>query len=64
MLEECGFRVGKDWADYPHLKKWFDGITARPAVVRGVAILADLRKPITGDTAREILFGNTQYQKR
>ena len=50
--------------DYPHLKKWFDTIAERPAVQRGVKVLADLRKPITDDKAREILFGGTQYQRR
>jgi GST-like protein len=50
--------------DYPHLKAWFDGIAARPAVQRGVKVLADLRQPITGDKEREILFGKTQYEKR
>jgi GSH-dependent disulfide-bond oxidoreductase len=55
---------GIDWADYPHLKRWFDLIAARPAVQRGVKVLAELREPITGDKAREILFGKTQYQKR
>ena len=55
---------GIDWSDYPHLKAWFDRIDARPAVQRGVKILSDLRRPITGDKARDILFGNAQYQKR
>ena len=55
---------GIDWADYPHLKKWFDLVGARPEVQRGVQVLADLRRPITGDKEREILFGSTQYQKR
>jgi len=55
---------GVDWADYPHLKKWFDAISARPAVVRGVQVLADLRKPLVDDKAREMMFGATQYQKR
>ena len=55
---------GIDWADYPHLKAWFDGIAARPAVQRGVQVLTDLRKPITDDKAREVLFGNTQYKSR
>ena len=50
--------------DYPHLKAWFDGIDARPAVKRGVAVLADRRKPLTGDKEREILFGKQQYAKR
>jgi GST-like protein len=55
---------GIDWADYPHLKQWFDTIAARPAVQRGVAVLADARKPITDDKSREVLFGKTQYEKR
>ena len=55
---------GIDWADHPRLKIWFDTIAARPAVQRGVAVLADARKPLTDDKAREALFGKTQYQKR
>ena len=50
--------------DYPHLKRWFDTVAARPAVQRGVKVLADLRKPITDDKAREVLFGQTQYARR
>ena len=50
--------------DYPHLEKWFNTIAQRPAVQRGVQVLADLRRPITGDKEREILFGKTQYQRR
>ncbi len=55
---------GIDWADHPRLKTWFDTIAARPAVQRGVAVLAEARKPITDDRSREVLFGQTQYQKR
>ena len=55
---------GIDWVDYPHLKGWFDEIAARPAVQRGVEVLADLRKPMTDDTARQALFGSAQYQRR
>jgi GSH-dependent disulfide-bond oxidoreductase len=54
---------GIDWADHPHLKGWFDRIAARPAVQRGVAVLAEARKPLTDDRARDVLFGNTQYKK-
>ena len=54
---------GIDWADYPHLKGWFDEIAARPAVVRGVAVLAGARKALTDDKARETLFGATQYKR-
>ena len=57
-------RQGVDIADYPHVKKWFDGIAARPAVQRGLQVLADLRKPVMDDKAKEMLFGATQYQKR
>ena len=55
---------GIDWADHPHLKVWFDKIAERPAVQRGVAVLADARKPLTDDKARDILFGKAQYEKR
>jgi len=55
---------GIDWNDFPHLKGWFDEIGGRPAVQRGVEVLADLRKPVTDDKARENLFGARQYQRR
>ena len=55
---------GIDWVDYPHLKGWFDEVAARPAVKRGVEVLASQRKPLDDDKAREALFGNTQYQAR
>jgi GSH-dependent disulfide-bond oxidoreductase len=55
---------GIEWADYPALKAWFDRVGARPAVQRGVAVLADARKPLTDDKARHALFGQGQYKKR
>ena len=55
---------GIELTDYPHLKKWFDGLETRPAVQRGCQVLADLRKPLTDDKTRDILFGKTQYEKR
>ena len=55
---------GIDWIDFPHLKGWFDEIAARPAVMRGVEVLAGLRKPFRDDKQREILFGKTQFQQR
>lgn len=55
---------GIDWADYPHLKVWFDCLEARPAVQRAVAVLADQRKPLTDEKARDILFGETQFKSR
>ncbi len=56
---------GVEIEEYPHLKRWFDGIAARPAVQRGVAVLADRRRP--GPRPKEemeILFGAKQYQRR
>ena len=50
--------------DYPHFKAWFEMIGERPAVKRGCEVLIALRKPLTDNTAREQLFGSTQYQKR
>ncbi|MDP1649551.1 MAG: glutathione S-transferase N-terminal domain-containing protein [Rubrivivax sp.] len=55
---------GITWDDHPHLKGWFDEIGARPAVKRGVEVLADKRRPLVDDTSRETLFGKTQYQQR
>jgi GSH-dependent disulfide-bond oxidoreductase len=55
---------GISWDDYPHLKGWFDEIAARPAVQRGVEVLAHLKKPLVDDKARENLFGSQQYQRR
>jgi GST-like protein len=54
---------GIDWDDYPHAKRWFDEIGERPAVKRGVEVLANMRKPLTDGKAREVLFGKTQYEK-
>ena len=55
---------GIDWADHPHLKVWFDRIAARPAVQKAVQVLADARKPLVDDKARQNLFGAAQYEKR
>jgi GST-like protein len=55
---------GVDLDEYPNVKRWFDTISARPAVQRGVQVLADRRRPITGQKEREILFGDKQYERR
>ena len=55
---------GIELADFPNVKRWFDSIDARPAVQRGVKVLADLRKPVMDDKAKDVLFGATQFQKR
>lgn len=55
---------GIDWADYPHLKVWFDRIAERPAVEKAVLVLADARKPLLDAKAKKALFGAAQYKKR
>ncbi|KDB10113.1 Glutathione S-transferase domain-containing protein [Burkholderia sp. lig30] len=47
----------------PNVKRWHEAIAARPAVQRGVEVLASLRQPLQDDRAREVLFGATQYAK-
>ena len=55
---------GVTLSDYPHLERWFHRIEERPAVQRGVKVLAELRKPFRDDKQREMLFGKTQYERR
>ena len=56
---------GQNLEDFPHLKRWFDAITARPAVIRGVAVLPEMRRPGPIQQAeREVLFGATQHARR
>jgi len=55
---------GVNLDEYPKVKRWFDAINARPAVQRGVQVLADRRRPITGEKERNILFGDKQYERR
>jgi len=57
-------RQGIVLAEYPHVKAWFEQVADRPAVQRGVKVMQELRKPITDDKAREVLFGKTQYERR
>jgi GST-like protein len=50
--------------EFPHVQRWHQEIAARPAVMRGVEVLTNLRKPLLDDKARENLYGKTQYQQR
>ena len=54
---------GIELDDFPHFKKWYEKIGARPAVQRGVQVLAEFRKPLTNAPAKDQLFGITPKQK-
>ncbi len=58
-------RQGVALADYPNVHRWLDVIAARPAVQRGLQVLAEhaRKEPIT-EAQREVLFGATQYERR
>lgn len=55
---------GIELDEFPNVKRWFEEIAARPAVIRGVEVLASARKDLTGDKQREVLFGAQQYARR
>ncbi len=58
-------RQGQRLEDFPNLKRWFHAIEERPAVKKGLELLADRRRVGPMDAkAKETLFGATQYAKR
>ena len=58
-------RQGVERSEYPNFVRWFDEIDERPAVQRGVQVLADRRRDLKTDKAAwEIMFGAAQYQRR
>lgn len=57
-------RQGQKLENFSNLRRWFTAIDARPAVKKGLELLAEKRR--TGpmdDKAKEVLFGATQYAK-
>ncbi|MBB6466858.1 GST-like protein [Aminobacter lissarensis] len=49
---------GQELEDFPHLKRWFDTLLARPAVIRGLAVGEDHRRNLADDKeAQKVLFG-------
>jgi GSH-dependent disulfide-bond oxidoreductase len=52
-------KQGMDLNDFPHLKRWFNAIKARPATIRAydVAKSINTQPSVNSDEARRILFG-------
>ncbi len=52
-------RQGTDMAEFPHLKRWFDTVSARPAVQRGMAVKVDDAKTVDmkDPKVQAVLFG-------
>jgi GST-like protein len=48
----------------PGVARWLETVGARAGVERGMALLADKRRPIASDDERDILFGKTQHAVR
>jgi GSH-dependent disulfide-bond oxidoreductase len=54
-------RQGQKLEDFPHLKRWFDAIAARPATKRAyeLAKTINIQPTVSDEASRKILFGQT-----
>ncbi|MHB1331960.1 MAG: glutathione binding-like protein [Sulfuriferula sp.] len=53
-------RQGQKLENFPHLKRWFETIQARPAVQRAYQVAQEINeRPVVSDASRSILFGQT-----
>jgi GSH-dependent disulfide-bond oxidoreductase len=53
-------RQGQRLEDFPHLKRWFDAIRSRPAVVHAYAKAKDINtQPTVSEESKRLLFGQT-----
>jgi len=49
-------RMGQDLNEFPHLKRWFETMKARPGVERGFAVGSEFRQEMS-EEAKKVLFG-------
>lgn len=54
---------GIELAEFPNVQRWFNAVAARPAVQRGLAVLADRRKPQMSEQEKATLFGTAPSPK-
>ena len=57
-------REPEQLATRPHFKRWLDAIGERPAVKRGMAVMADLLQQPLSEEERSILYGTRQFERR
>jgi GSH-dependent disulfide-bond oxidoreductase len=51
---------GQNLSDFPHVKRWFETIKARPATVRAYELAPTVTSNAAmSDEAKKILFGQT-----
>jgi len=58
---------GVNLGEYPNVRRWFDEISVRPAVQRGVKVLAEVQAASQAphdEKSWETLFGKVQFQRR
>lgn len=54
---------GIELSEFPNVQRWFNAVAARPAVQRGLAVLADRRKPQMSEQEKATLFGTAPTPK-
>ncbi|MDA0260803.1 MAG: glutathione binding-like protein [Proteobacteria bacterium] len=57
-------RQGQDLKDFSSVARWLEMIRKRPAVMRGMAVLSSGPEKEMGASAKEVLFGKTQFKRR